>query len=75
MIVNFDELVAPIFLVKRESVEVNDGFEETLIVGADCFNVSFERALTSFLNDKFLFILCVSLDPEQNSRLMNFINS
>lgn len=70
MIVNFDELVAPIFLVKRE---LQDRHEE--IVGADCFNVSFERALTSFLNDKFLFILCVSLDIEQNSRLMNFVNS
>ena len=51
MIVNFDELVAPIFLVKRESL----GRDEE-IVDADCFNVSFERALTSFLNDKFLLI-------------------
>ena len=70
MIVNFDELVAPIFLVKRESL----GRDEE-IVDADCFNVSFERALTSFLNDKFLLISCVSLDIEQNSTLMNFINS
>ena len=70
MVVNFDELVAPIFLVKRELA----GRDEE-IVGADCFNVSFERALTSFLNDKFLLISCVSLDIEQNSTLMNFINS
>ena len=70
MIVNFDELVTPIFLVKQESV----GRDEE-IVDADCFNVSFERALTSFLNDKFLLILCVYVDLEQNSTLMNFINS
>ena len=70
MIVNFDELVAPIFLVKLELQGRNEE-----IVGADCFNVSFERALTSFLNDKFLLISCVSLDIEQNSTLMNFINS
>ena len=70
MIVNFDELVAPIFLVKRESL----GRDEE-IVDADCFNVSFERALTSFLNDKFLLISCVSLDIEQNSTLMDFIDS
>ena len=70
MIVNFDELVAPIFLVKRE---LQDRHEE--IVGADCFNVSFERALTSFLNDKFLLIPCVYANLEQDSTLMNFINS
>ena len=38
MIVNFDELVAPIFLVK---LEIQGRNKE--IVGADCFNVSFER--------------------------------
>ena len=70
MIVNFDELVAPIFLVKRE---LQDRHEE--IVGADCFNVSFERALTSFLNDKFLLIPCVYITPEQSSESMGFINS
>lgn len=70
MVVNFDELVAPIFLVKRE---LQDRHEE--IVGADCFNVSFERALTSFLNDKFLLISCVYVNLEQDSTLMNFINS
>lgn len=70
MIVNFDELVAPIFLVKRESL----GRDEE-IVDADCFNVSFERALTSFLNDKFLLISCVSSDIEQNSTFMDFIYS
>ena len=70
MIVNFDELVAPIFLVKQELT----GRDEE-IVGADCFNVSFERALTSFLNDKFLLISCVNANLEQNSTLMNFINS
>ena len=71
MIVNFDELVAPIFLVK---LELQDRHEE--IVGADCFNVSFERALTSFLNDKFLLIPCVYISPEeQSSESMGFINS
>lgn len=70
MIVNFDELVAPIFLVKIESLG-----RDKEIVGADCFNVSFERALTSFLNDKFLLIPCVCANLEQNSTLMNFINS
>ena len=71
MIVNFDELVAPIFLVKIESM----GRDEE-IVGADCFNVSFERALTSFLNDKFLLISCVYNRPEeQSSESMGFINS
>ena len=70
MVVNFDELVAPIFLVKRELA----GRDEE-IVGADCFNVSFERALTSFLNDKFLLISCVYANLEQNSTLMDFINS
>ena len=71
MIVNFDELVAPIFLVKLES----QGRDEE-IVGADCFNVSFERALTSFLNDKFLLIPCVYISPEeQRSESGGFINS
>ena len=70
MIVNFDELVAPIFLVKLESL----GRDEE-IVDADCFNVSFERALTSFLNDKFLLISCVYITPEQSSESMGFINS
>lgn len=71
MVVNFDELVSPIFLVKQESV---DRHEE--IVGVDCFNVSFERALTSFLNDKFLLISCVYIIPEeQSSESMGFINS
>ena len=70
MIVNFDELVAPIFLVKQESL----GRDEE-IVSADCFNVSFERALTSFLNDKFLLISCVYINPEQSSESMGFINS
>ena len=69
MIVNFDELVAPIFLVKLESV----GRDEE-IVDADCFNVSFERALTSFLNDKFLLISCVYITPEQSSESMGFID-
>lgn len=71
MIVNFDELVAPIFLVKRELLDRN-----AEIVDADCFNVSFERALTSFLNDKFLLISCVYISPEeQSSESMGFINS
>ena len=70
MIVNLDELVAPIFLVKLESL----GRDEE-IVDADCFNVSFERALTSFLNDKFLLISCVYITPEQSSESMGFINS
>ena len=70
MIVNFDELVAPIFLVKLELQGRNEE-----IVGADCFNVSFERALTSFLNDKFLLIPCVYTSPEQSSESMGFINS
>ena len=71
MVVNYDELVAPIFLVKRE---LQGRHEE--IVGADCFNVSFERALTSFLNDKFLLISCVYISPrEQSSESMGFINS
>ena len=71
MIVNFDELVAPIFLVK---IELAGRDEE--IVGADCFNVSFERALTSFLNDKFLLISCVYyINPEQSSKSMGFIDS
>ena len=75
MIVNFDELVSPIFLVKKESVEVSDGFEEVQIVGADCFNVSFDRALTSFLNDKFLFILNVSMGKGDRFTLTGITDS
>lgn len=67
MIVNFDELVSPILLVKEKTFSTGGSSAETVITSVTCKNVQYETAREAFINNRWLDFKFIDTGEGDNS--------